>query len=61
MLRILNSVIMAPKAFDMPVFDRTALQYTEPLPFAILLVAGVTVWWRFHRFDAVSIVERRLV
>jgi hypothetical protein len=61
MLKILNQIIMAPRAFDLPSFDYTAFKYTEPLPFAILIVAGATVWWRFHRFDSVSIVERRLV
>ncbi len=61
MLRCLNQILMAPRAFDLPPFDAMAFQYTIPLPFAILTVAGATVWWRFHRFDSVSIVERRLV
>jgi hypothetical protein len=61
MLQALNQMLMAPRAFDLPPFDTTAFYYTVPLPFAILAVAGGTVWWRFHRFDSVSIVERRLV
>ncbi len=61
LLRVLNNAIMAPRAFDLAPFDMNAFRYTIPLPFAILLVAGVTVWWRFHQFDSVSIVERRLV
>jgi putative ABC transport system permease protein/lipoprotein-releasing system permease protein len=52
---------MEPHAFSLQTYDPTAFNYTLPLPFAILSVAALTVWWRFHRFDPVGVVERRLV
>ncbi|HWD40617.1 MAG TPA: ABC transporter permease [Fimbriimonas sp.] len=61
LLAIANAVLTAPRAFQIDSFDPVAFKYTAPLPIAILVVAGLTVWWRFHRFDPVSIVERRLV
>ena len=61
LLSVANKVLMAPHAFSIPSFDETAFRYTIPLPIAILAVAGFTVFWRFHRFDPVGIVERRLV
>ena len=60
LLSVANALLMAPHAFSIAAFDRTACYYTVPLPVAILLVAGFTVWLRFRRFDPVSIVERRL-
>jgi hypothetical protein len=61
LLSLANRVLMAPHAFSIPSFDATAFRYTVPLPIAILVVAAFTVWWRFHRFDPVGVVERRLV
>jgi hypothetical protein len=61
LLKIANQVLMAPHAYTILSADPTALRYTIPLPIAILTVAGLTVWWRFHRFDPVGVVERRLV
>lgn len=61
LLSVANRILMAPHAFTIPSFDSTAFRYTIPLPIAILAVAGFTVFWRFHRFDPVGIVERRLV
>jgi ABC-type lipoprotein release transport system permease subunit len=61
LLSIADRVLMQPRAFTIATSDPTAFRYTIPLPIAILLVAGLTVWWRFHRFDPVGVVERRLV
>ncbi len=61
LLSLANKALMAPHAFSIPSFDPTAFRYTIPLPIAIVFVAAFTVWWRFHRFDPVGVVERRLV
>lgn len=61
LLNIAKELLMAPKAFALDVFDREAYMYTIPIPFSILLVAITTVFFRFRRFDPVSVVERRLV
>ena len=53
-----------PYDVDVPPLDTTdpvAFAYTVPLPFAILVVAVLTVWLRFRNFDPVGVVERRLV
>ncbi len=61
LLNLARELLMAPKAFALDVFDREAYMYTIPIPFSILLVAITTVFFRFRKFDPVSVVERRLV
>ena len=61
LLNLANAILMAPKAYALDIFDRTAYMYTIPIPFAILIVAVTTVVLRFRKFDPVSVVERRLV
>ena len=61
LLNIAREVLMAPRAFALDVFDREAYMYTVPIPFSILIVAITTVFFRFRKFDPVSVVERRLV
>ena len=60
-LKIVDLVLMAPKAFALEIYDPKAYLYTVPLPLCILLVAGGSVLLRFRRFDPVGVVERRLV
>ncbi|HEY0868363.1 MAG TPA: FtsX-like permease family protein [Fimbriimonas sp.] len=61
MLTVVDRVLMEPNAFALDTFDPVAYAYTVPLPFAILIVALMTVVLRFRKFDPVSVVERRLV
>lgn len=60
-LKLVDLLLMQPKAYQLEIFDAKAYLYTVPLPICILLVAGGSVWLRFHRFDPVGVVERRLV
>lgn len=61
MLNIVRQILMTPKAFGLDTLDPTAYRYTVPLPLMLLLVAGLTVYLRFRKFDPVGVVERRLV
>jgi ABC-type lipoprotein release transport system permease subunit len=61
MLNVVRATLMAPKAFGLDTLDATAFRYTIPLPLTILLVATLTVYMRFRKFDPVGVVERRLV
>ncbi len=61
MLNVVRATLMAPKAFGLDTLDPTAFRYTIPLPLTILLVATLTVFLRFRKFDPVGVVERRLV
>ena len=61
MLSITDTALMAPKAFALNKYDLLALQYTFPVPIAILAAAIFTVLRRFRGFDPVGVVERRLV
>lgn len=61
MLNVVKATLMAPKAFGLDTLDATAFRYTVPLPLTILLVATLTVYLRFRKFDPVGVVERRLV
>lgn len=61
MLQIVDRTLMRPNAFALNTLDPVAYGYTIPLPFAILVVAMLTVFLRFRKFDPVSVVERRLV
>jgi len=61
MLVVAKKVLMDPNAYALDLFDQRAFNYTVPIPFAILLCAIGTVYFRFLKFDPVSVVERRLV
>jgi ABC-type lipoprotein release transport system permease subunit len=61
LLNIVKAQLMDPQAFALDTMDRTAFLYTAPVPLAILVAAGFTVWSRFRKFDPVGVVERRLV
>lgn len=61
LLNVVKEQLMDPQAFALDTLDRVAFLYTVPVPFAILLAAGLTVWGRFRKFDPVEVVERRLV
>lgn len=61
LLNVVKEQLMDPQAFALDTLDRVAFLYTVPVPFAILLAAGLTVWGRFRKFDPVGVVERRLV
>ena len=61
LLKLAAAVMLEPRAFALDVFDRQAYAYTIPIPFAILVVATLTVVLRFRKFDPVGVVERRLV
>jgi ABC-type lipoprotein release transport system permease subunit len=60
-LELANKYMMAPKAYALSTRDLTALAYTAPVPIAILVVATMTIYFRFRKFDPVAVVERRLV
>ncbi len=60
-LNLVKIYVMDPHAYAINTLDPTAFWYTVPIPFAIMVVAFVTVVIRFRQFDPVSIVERRLV
>lgn len=61
LLNVVKEQLMDPQAFALDTLDRVAFLYTVPVPIAILLAAGLTVWGRFRKFDPVGVVERRLV
>jgi ABC-type lipoprotein release transport system permease subunit len=61
LLEIVNKVLMYPHAYALDTLDPIAIRYTIPVPISILLVATLTVWLRFRKFDPVGVVERRLV
>ncbi len=61
LLHLVKSILMDPNAYALDPWDALAYVYTVPIPFAILVVAFATVLIRFHRFDPVGVVERRLV
>jgi ABC-type lipoprotein release transport system permease subunit len=60
-LVLVDKVLMYPNAFAIDIADKSALNYTVPVPLAILLTATITLWNRFRTFDPVAVVERRLV
>lgn len=61
MLNVVDRTLMESKAYALNTADPVAIAYTVPLPFAILVVALLTVFLRFRGFDPVGVVERRLV
>jgi len=61
LLNLVKSRLMDPQAFALNTLDQAAYLYTIPIPVAICLVAVFTVVGRFHSFDPVGVVERRLV
>jgi ABC-type antimicrobial peptide transport system permease subunit len=61
LLEIVNKILMYPHAYALDTLDPIAIRYTIPVPISILLVATLTVWLRFRKFDPVGVVERRLV
>jgi ABC-type lipoprotein release transport system permease subunit len=61
LLELTKRIMMDPRAFALSTWDPMAIQYTIPVPIAILIVATLTIWARFRRFDPVAVVERRLV
>lgn len=61
LLVLVKHTLMDPNGYGIQVFDPVAFRYTLPIPIAILLVAGSTVYLRFRHFDPVGVVERRLV
>ncbi len=61
MLNVVKAILMTPKAYGLDTLDATAFRYTIPLPLTILIVATLTVYLRFRKFDPVGVVERRLV
>jgi len=61
---LLNAVkvtLMDPQAFSVDTMDPVAFSYSLPIPIAILITAGLTIYFRFRKFDPVGVVERRLV
>jgi ABC-type lipoprotein release transport system permease subunit len=61
LLEIVNRKLMYPNAYALDTLDPIAIRYTVPVPISILVVAALTVWLRFRKFDPVGVVERRLV
>ena len=61
LLELTKSLLMDPKAYALSTWDPVAFKYTLPVPIAILLVASMTIYFRFRKFDPVAVVERRLV
>lgn len=60
LLSIIRAVVMDPRGFYINPLDPSAYLYSLPVPIAILVAAALTVWWRFRKFDPISIVERRI-
>lgn len=61
LLVLVDRTLMYPNAYALQTVDLQAFMYTIPTPIAILVVATLTVVWRFRNFDPVGVVERRLV
>lgn len=61
LLGIVRGVLMAPRGFYIDPFDSMAYYYTIPVPIAIVLVAALTVYIRFKRFDPITVIERRIL
>lgn len=60
LLSIIRAGIMDPRGFYINPLDPSAYLYSLPVPIAILLAAALTVWWRFRKFDPISVIERRI-
>jgi ABC-type antimicrobial peptide transport system permease subunit len=60
LLYIIQLVLMKPRGFYLDPTDPIAYAYSIPVPIAILAAAALTVWWRFRKFDPISVVERRI-
>jgi ABC-type lipoprotein release transport system permease subunit len=61
LLEAVKAIVMDPHAYPLSTLDWVAIRYTVPVPLSIMVVAGLTVYFRFRKFDPVGIVERRLV
>lgn len=61
MLQVVYRILMQPHAYALDALDPISLRYTIPVPISILVVAALTVFLRFRKFDPVGVVERRLV
>ncbi|MCH8273764.1 MAG: ABC transporter permease [Armatimonadetes bacterium] len=59
-LTVVKTLVMDPKAFALNPADPAAYLYTIPVPVAIIAAAALTVWFRFRRFDPISVIERRV-
>lgn len=59
LLYTLRALVMAPRAMLLNPLDLSAYIYTMPLPFTIVAFSLTTIWLRLHRFDPVTIIERR--
>ncbi len=60
LLYIIQLVLMEPRGFYLDPTDTLAYAYSIPVPIAIIVAAALTVWWRFRKFDPISVVERRI-
>lgn len=61
LLLVVKHILMDPNAYAVQLKDPVAFRYTLPVPAAIMIVAALTVYFRFRNFDPVGVVERRLV
>lgn len=61
LLFLVKGTLMDPRGFYINPLDAKAYLYSLPVPIAILFAAAVTVFWRFRRFDPISVIERRIV
>ena len=59
LLEALKFGLFVPRGLLLDPLDPAAFVFTTPLPFAITLVAVVTIGLRLNRLDPVSIIERR--
>ncbi len=59
LLWMLKLWLLSPKGLLLDPFDPYSFVFTLPLPFAITLVAVLTIGLRLSRLDPVSIIERR--
>ena len=59
LLEALKYGIFIPRGLLLNPLDPAAFVFTLPLPFAITLVAVLTIGLRLHRLDPVTIIERR--
>lgn len=61
LLGIVRTALMSPRGFYIDPLDSMAYSYTIPVPIAIVLVAALTVFIRFKRFDPITVIERRIL
>lgn len=61
LLSAVKALLMEPRALALDTLDPRAYLYTLAVPVVIVCAAIAAVFYRFRRFDPISVVERRIL